>query len=277
MFQALKQWILDHLRGFTLTITVLVSLLFLMRTPRTELSFVRWGTLHLVSFGQAALSLPIRLTELRKENQYLRSRLLSRVSHESRLAALELENQRLRRMLQFRLTAELRLLAADVVGRGAGTPSTAITVGVGSADSVRSFMAVVSPEGLVGRVEPTPSSHLSLVRLITDQGIRIAAVVENSTRPMGIIRHDGTVLRLMNVPVESRVTAGERVVTSGLGGIFPEGLLVGTITDVQEDPHALFKSVILKPSARLDRLEEVFIVHDKGRKLRAGRMNALDR
>jgi rod shape-determining protein MreC len=277
MFQTLKQWILDHLRGFMLTLTVLVSLFFLMRTPRAELSFVRWGTLHLISIGQTVLSLPIRLSELDKENRHLRSRLLTKVSHESRLTALELENQRLRRMLLFRQTADLHLLAADVVGRGSGSPSTAITVGVGSIDSVQSFMAVVSPQGLVGRVDPTPAPHLSMIRLITDQGIRVAAVVENSTRPMGIVRHDGTVLTLMNVPVESRVDVGERVVTSGLGGIFPGGLLIGTITDVKEDPHALFKSVTLKPSARLDRLEEVFIVREKGRKLRAGRIDALDR
>ena len=67
-------------------------------------------------------------------------------------------------------------------------------------------------------------------------------------------------MRLGNVPLESIVREGEPVVTSGMGGIFPARLFVGTVATVVDDPHALFKDITLRPGARLDRLEEVFVV-----------------
>ncbi len=260
MFQRTRQWVSDHIRGFTLSITVVVSIAMLMRGPEPNITTVRWAALHVVSWGQSILHFPIRLAQLDRTNRYLRGELLRRVSLESELHAVRAENERLRRMLDFARTSHLELLAARVEAHDGEFPPASITLNVGKAHGVDAYQAVVSPEGLVGRVEPEPGGRIAMVRLLTDEGVRVSAVVDNETRPMGIVRYDGRRLVLSNVPLELPVEVDQRVYTSGVGGIFPRGILIGRVAKVTSDPHELFKLIEVDPAARLGRLEEVFVV-----------------
>ena len=260
MFQALKQWVSDRRSGVTLFLTVAVSVLFLLRGSQSGPTFVRWAALRLVSAGQNVLALPIHLARLDQENRFLRGQLLSHLLYESELRRLRQENARLRVMLEFREAAEYELRAADVLGHDAETPPTTITIDVGSLNGVQSYQAVMSAEGLVGRIASEPSTTVSAVRLLSDHGVRVSVVVENEARPMGVVQWLGGGLQLTNVPVELPVEVGDRIVTSGLGGVFPEGIPVGFVKEVTDDPHALFKTITVRPAARLDRIEEVFVI-----------------
>ena len=177
-----------------------------------------------------------------------------------KLRRLRQENGRLRTMLEFREAAPYQLRAADVLGHDAETPPTTITIDIGSLNGVRSYQAVMSAEGLVGRIAASPSATMSAVRLLSDHGVRVSVVVENEARPMGVVQWIANGLQLTNVPVELPVSPGDRIATSGLGGVFPEGIPVGFVEEVTDDPHALFKTITIRPAARLDRLEEVFVI-----------------
>jgi len=260
MFQALTQWVWVHIRGVTLALTLAVSTFLLVRSPQSDLTPIRRGVLHLISAGQTLFRLPIRLASLEEENRYLRSRLLEKVLYETEVRELRLENARLRRMLEYKEKGHLELLVVRVLAHDAESPPTAITIDAGLSDGVRAYQAVIGPEGLLGRIDAEPGTHRALVRLITDPGLRVSVVVENEGRAMGILRREGTRMEVDNVPQEALVSEGDRVVTSGMGGIFPSGLFVGHVAAVKDDPHALFKEITIVPRARFDRLEEVFII-----------------
>ena len=260
MFQRLAQWVLDHLKGVVLTTTLASSFFLVTRSSQMDFGPIRRSLLYVVSTGQRAFSLPIRLVELDRENRYLRTELRSRVTRGAMMEKTLSENERLREMLDFRRTSGLNVLAARVLSHDADVPPTSCVIDVGSLDGVRPFDPIVSPLGLVGRVENEASWHSSVARLLTDPGLRTSVTIANASRPMGIVRWDGEAMRVENVPQESSVTVGDPVVTSGMGGLFPKGLFVGTVDSVREEPHALFKYVALKPGARLDRLEEVFLI-----------------
>lgn len=264
MLQALTQWIWAHTRGVVLVLTVATSTLLLLRSAHMDLTPIRWGAIHLITAGQRVFHMPIHLASLQQENRYLRSRLLERVFHETELRELRLENARLRAMLDFQRDSDLELLAARVLAHDAELPPTTITIDVGRGEGARAYQAVVSPEGLVGRIDAEPSDHTSLVRLITDPGLRVSVVVENPQRVEGIARWDGARMRLENVPQEALLSEGDQVVTSGMGGLFPAGLFVGLVAQIVDDPHALFKEITLTPGLRTDRLEEVFVLRAVG-------------
>ena len=277
MFQNLKQWTAERRGGVTLVVTILISVVLLIRGGQSGPTIIRWGALRIVSAGQSILAFPIHLGRLERENRYLRGELLRTVLYDAEIRRLRAENTRLRQMVSFREATPLQLRAADVLGHGSELPPTVITINIGSRDGVRDYQAVVTPEGLAGRIEPGPASHMASVRLISDQGIRVSAVVDNPERPMGIVRWENDGLRLGNVPVELPVSQNEAVITSGLGGIFPEGVLIGYVSEVVEDPHALFKEVTVRPAARLDRLEEVFVVRTSEDDTPVGSADVLDR
>lgn len=179
-----------------------------------------------------------------------------------RNAALEearQENLRLREMLSFVQDKDIETLGARVIGRPMNAWEGVITINRGSRDGVKKGMPVTSGSGLLGQtVEVGPAS--ARVRLITDQGSRVAALIQRM-RTEGIVRGsvDGA-LTLDYVSVETTVRAGDVIVTSGMGGVYPKGLLVGEVAEVRSDPGALYQAIRLSPAASLSDLEEVLVI-----------------
>jgi rod shape-determining protein MreC len=279
--QTVVQWVSTHLRGVVLALTLSTSLFTLIRSPQMTVGPVRWALLYVVTTGQRVFRVPIHLAALEEQNRYLRNRLLMKVIRETELSELRLENDRLRDMLEFQRSSGMELLAASTLSHDSDIPPTSIIIDVGRTSGIQPFLPVISPQGLVGRIERDPSDYRSVVRLLTDPGLRTSVVIANRNRAMGILRWDGSNVCIEHVPQESRIVLGDPVITSGKGGIFPAGLFVGRIDSVRDDPHALFKSVTVKPAAKLDRLEEVFVVHvisdSTGTTARREASDALDR
>ena len=134
-----------------------------------------------------------------------------------------------------------------------------ITIDRGTAEGVESGMPVIGDAGLLGQVVEA-SKHSSRVRLITDQRSGVAALVQR-TRVEGILR--GSIdrgLTLDFVSQDASLRAGDVVITSGMGGVYPKGLVIGEITSVQRQPNTLAPLVAVQPTARLSQLEEVLVL-----------------
>ena len=96
--------------------------------------------------------------------------------------------------------------------------------------------------------------------MFVDHNCRIS-VIDQNTRAMGIIRwQGGKFLEMSNVPIESKVVVGDTIVSSGLGEIFPPGLMVGTVIYSKDIENTLFKDIMVKPTVDFGSLEEVFVV-----------------
>ena len=138
-----------------------------------------------------------------------------------------------------------------------------MTISAGSAAGVMRNQAVVTADGLVGRIDGVPGSRNSIVSLLNDPSNAVAAVVERS-RVQGVFQYVGGTGRLLHVLQAADVDIGDVVKSSGLGGIYPEGLMIGRVVSVADDPDGVTRMVVVETSAALDRLEEVFVLRSGG-------------
>lgn len=177
-----------------------------------------------------------------------------------RLREAEQENQRLRALLNF--TQEhpnFQFLGARVVGTDPTGLIQAIMIDRGAQDGLQEGMVAVAPGGLVGRVIQVFEGS-ARVLLITDPRSAVAAVGQRS-RSQGVIR--GTPDRGLVWDYVSQgedIREGDLAVTSGLGGAFPKGLLIGQVKTVRRQDVALFQEVRLEPAARLQELDTLLII-----------------
>lgn len=202
-------------------------------------------------------TLPERHQELQRELVELRRELVE-------LEELREENHLLRRQLGFRERSRWDLLAGHVLARDISGWWQTARVRVPDRSTVQSGQAVVSSEGLVGKIREV-SGKTADVLLISDPACRVSVRVRNKN-VFGILSGQGLSWRgrvhckmeLMNKDVT--LSPGDEVVTSGLGGVFPGGVPVGRIVSVQMDENNLHQSAEVSPSADLANLRVVFLV-----------------
>lgn len=193
-----------------------------------------------------------QLERLRDQNERLRARV-------AELEEARIENVRLRKLVKLSEARDLQSIAARVIGRPTNSWEGVITIDRGTSDGVRAGMPVVGPRGLLGQtVSVTQGS--AKVRLITDQRSRVAAMVQR-TRAEGIVRGavDGR-LSLDFVSTETTVRAGDVIITSGMGGVYPKGLVIGEVTEVDRRVNELYQSIGLEPTSNLAGIEEVLVL-----------------
>lgn len=213
--------------------------------------------------------------ELRTQVEELQAQVDALTVENVRLREYEAEGQQLRALLNFASEYPISApLGADVVSREAcdvfpcgevvGTEPNPylryITINVGAQQGVEVGMPVVGRgAGMVGRVAQV-GPRTAKVQLLIDPNSAIAALLQTS-RITGLIvgRPDGT-LRMEYLPQEESVSVGDIVLTSGLGGFMPKGLVIGQVADVQQMDYALFQSAVVRPAVDFSRLELVLVI-----------------
>lgn len=187
--------------------------------------------------------------------------------------ALQRENEELREIQgEFQLMQELfnrarespefRRLTAGVIGYDTSPLFRSIILDKGTEDGVFVGMPVESSRGLVGQVFRT-TEHSAMVILITDNISSIPARLGDS-RATGIVRGGGLggVIALDWLDLEAQIAIGEVVYTSGLGGRFPEDMVIGRVTDLERREADLFQKAVIQPAVDFDSLEMVFVITD---------------
>jgi rod shape-determining protein MreC len=164
----------------------------------------------------------------------------------------------LRSLLGFEQNCAYDLIPVRVVARDPSPLSKSIVVNAGSTRGVVPFMPVVGERGVAGKVVQVMPG-LSLVQLIRDPLNRTSILVRRS-RAVSILETDNGVNYSARFRTHEDVAAGDTVVTSGLGGIYPRGFMAGTVEKVLDEHDPLFKKAVLRPALDLDHLEELFIV-----------------
>jgi rod shape-determining protein MreC len=216
-------------------------------------------TAALLSPPQAFLRSLTAGVRLSRENARLREAAVDLALENFRLREAAVENARLRRLLDFQAASWFRLQPAGVLARDAGRFGRSIKVSRGRGAGIRENMPVVNHEGLVGKVVEV-GAGASFVQVLADPDCRVSALVQR-TRVPGILGWDpGEGLRLLDVPHHADVEEGDLVVTSGLGEIFPKGILVGRVERVAYEEGHLFRRIEVRPFVDFSHLEEVFVI-----------------
>lgn len=180
--------------------------------------------------------------------------------------APELERQvsDLRELLALRQAgAGWQWLDARVIGVDAQNLLRSISIDRGQNDGLVDGMTVMSSRGLVGRITRL-SGNWARVLLISDASSTASAMVQR-TRARGVVyglrsATGKPTLQLRFVPQGEEMRVGDRVITSGIGGLFPEGILIGAITQVQRRETDIYQEATVEPSADLLRLESVYVI-----------------
>lgn len=196
---------------------------------------------------------------LKSENLALRELNLQLSVESARSRQAMVENATLRRMLELPKLTEYRLIAADVVGKTTTQLRNYATINKGGADGIKEGMCCITDAGLVGVIIGV-SDHYAVVQLLLNRDTRVAAKVQRS-RVDGIIAWEGeTYLTLKNIPKSFDVQAGDVVLTSNYSSRYPANLVIGRLTQVEDENNSLFRRVVVEPAVNFATLEQVFIV-----------------
>ncbi len=195
---------------------------------------------------------------LRDENARLRSEVQKLETDETKIRELEQENRRLSGLLELRDVMENKAVGSSVIGSDATGLARTLILSEGEDAGIRNGMAVVSTQGVIGRVIAVSAAAAKVLR-IDDHNSALDAFDQRS-RARGIAAGivDGG-MTLKYVERTSDLKEGDSVVTSGLDGVFPRGLLVGRVTRVQRS-GGLFLNVEFSPAVDFKNLEQVLVI-----------------
>src|SRR5438874_3938278 len=197
---------------------------------------------------------------VRAENYRLREEVQQLRVHALRVTETDEENRRLRRLLVLQEHLPLTTLSGEIIAREWGGWIRSLTVNRGRSDNVPRLTAVISPDGLVGRiVDVRPGA--SIVQVLTDPASTVGAHVAR-TRTPGIVEGDarGTLRFKYMARDGAGIQIGDALVTSGQGGLFPRGIPIGRVRAVDERGPALFYYAALDPAVDFARVDEVLLV-----------------
>jgi rod shape-determining protein MreC len=206
------------------------------------------------------------LVGVREENESLRKVVDRQGRQLSALGEERLANERLRRLIGFHDQPPGRYLSARVLAWDPGPWYHSLVVSAGSADGVVDDSPVLTDRGVVGRVVELAPNY-SKVLLLTDASSAIDAFVQRNRLNALLAGHGRDSLTLDYIRKSDDLRPGDLVVTSGLDGIFPPGLPLGSVTIVDKQSLGIFLAAEVSPMVELDRLEEVLILVDRPRPL----------
>lgn len=196
------------------------------------------------------------LSGLREYNEQL-------VQQYSQMQEYKQEAERLQKLLDLKDTYQIEGTGARVIGRSSEAWSQTVIINKGSDDGISTGQTVMGTSGVVGQVV-SASSHTATVRLLTDPQSGAAAMVQSS-RAEGILRGSLVgLLYLEDLDADAEVNVGDVVVTSGLGGSYARGLIIGTVVKVDGQQGDTSRRVLVSPNDSISTLEDVLVVSTVG-------------
>ncbi len=189
---------------------------------------------------------------LQQENSQLKSQ-------NSQIEQYRQENQRLSDLLNLKSSYDIESVAAHIVTRSSDSWNKTVTIDKGSGDGMVVGMPVMDASGLLGQIESV-SLTSSVVKLITDESSGVSVYLQDA-QTEGILTGsvNGT-LYIDYVPVTTSVQVGDTVITSGMGGVYPKGIYVGTVARVDSNPTDTYQKIIVNPNTISYITQEVLVV-----------------
>lgn len=260
-----------RLRVASLLIIVFITATGVLSARVPQLRFIQDAGAWVLTPAQWVISGPTRAVgdliesmqvpgQLRSENERLVEEVARLQQEVARVAELERENQELRKYMELDAAfPSFQFIEAGVVASDPSNLVKALTINRGSDHGVKEGMTVLTPAGLVGQVLRV-SPVASRVLLVTDISSSVTAIGQES-RAHGVVNGERTSdLTMKYISQSSNVQPGERVVTSGLGGIYPPGILIGEVVSVDKKDTEIFQEARIRPAMEFSSLERVLVV-----------------
>ena len=200
----------------------------------------------------------INLIEVNEENKLLKQQLLNMEEKLNQHIENSVQFFRLRSQLLFAQKKARNEIFSEIIGESADNTHQIRLINRGSNQLLQRNYIVIRKEGLVGRIQSV-SPYQSSVQLIIDHRSRVPALIQRN-RVRGLIygTHDGMEMRQINQ--HAKIKIGDRVISSGLGNLYPKGILIGWVSGINREPHELFKTARLDSAVDFNQIEEVFTI-----------------
>jgi len=230
----------------------------------TALAPLQMGVSTVADQAGAVVSTVRRVRDLADQNAAYKDQVDELNSQLVRMHELEVENADLRNLLSMKArTGPGALIPVTVIARDDTPYVQAITIDHGAADGIKQDAVVITHQGLVGlvvKVDPTSSK----VRLINDLNSSVSVRLQTESRTTGVLRgqSQGNLMVIAYIPQSDVVTEGDVVLTSGLGGIYPEGLVVGKVARVERKDADPFQAAVVEAAVALDKLQTLYVLAD---------------
>ncbi|MBL4935221.1 rod shape-determining protein MreC [Clostridium sp. YIM B02515] len=214
------------------------------------------------------LSFIFNFSKVKKENEELRAKNSELEQKALESDSLAKENTELREALNFKNQhSEYNYVGCDIIGKSGGNYLDGYIIDKGTKDNIKKGMVVVTARGLVGQVTST-ASNWSVVQSISNENIAVSAMVESTNETSGILKGykdaDSKLLaKLYNLPEDSAIKKGDVILTSGYGNLYPKGIRIGQVVDVEEDKGKIMKNAVIEPYVDFNKLEEVLVIIPK--------------
>jgi rod shape-determining protein MreC len=170
-----------------------------------------------------------------------------------------LENIRLRKLLDFKESNSFDLIPAEVIGQNPLNILNGFLLNQGSYKNIEKNDAVLTDEGLVGKIVDV-DNDFSSCQILLDRNCKVSAKIQRN-RELGIVAWGGgSQLKLLYIAKTINVIVGDVIVTSGYSQIYPENIKIGVVVDVELETDDLFQEIIVKPAVNFNRIEEVFVI-----------------
>ncbi|HLA39726.1 MAG TPA: rod shape-determining protein MreC, partial [Candidatus Glassbacteria bacterium] len=224
----------EHKQSVIFLILLLLSLAALSLSGRQRFQMARSINRTIITPFQLVVSKADYFVNLEKESEQLRRNNFTLSLELYRLEEARRQNQRLERLLDFAGREPIHFIACRVVSGGLGEETDIFIIDKGTEQGVVPNLPVIVPEGLVGKtIECDP--RRSVVQLYTHQDFRVSAKPANRDERAIAGSGPGGEFYLFNIPLRTGIEVGELIVSSGMGGIFPKGIPIGTVTDLEKE------------------------------------------
>jgi rod shape-determining protein MreC len=256
------QWIIrffaSHRNITSLLILSIVSIWMLNSPQMQQQRIARFLTVSVFYPFQFYINQTTRIKNIFAENRKLKEEIASLSVKVALLTENTRENERLTDLLGISRQFSFTLAPARVVVRDPSYLSRSAIVNVGRDDGIVPYMPVMTSRGVAGKVVQV-MGRMSLVQLLIDPANRTSVMIDR-TREIGILETTNGGDFFIMFRAHADVAVGDTIVTSGLGGIYPKGLLAGTVVKLEENRDPIFKKAFVKPEVDFDRMEEVFVI-----------------
>ena len=204
----------------------------------------------------------VELVQVREQNDSLRQRIARLEEENLQYREAIVSSERFQRLAGFRSSHDVPMVPANVVHEDLSTWFQSVIIDQGTTAGIRPGMPVINDMGVVGIISGTTPTNAKVL-LLTDPQSHVDAYVQRS-RARGRVRGDAArAATLDNVLREEDVQVGDLLLTSGLGAVFPKGLVIGHVSEVERQPYGLFQVARVAPAVDFARLEEIFVILER--------------
>ena len=200
----------------------------------------------------------ILLIEVNEENNRLKQQLLDLEEKLSDHIENSVQFRRLRDQMLFARKNPLEKIYAEIIGESSDNTHNIRFINRGNNQKVQRNYIVIRKEGLVGRIHSV-SPFQSSVQLMIDHRNRVPALIQRN-RVRGLIYGTQSGIEMRQINQHAKIKIGDRVISSGLGGLYPKGILIGWVSEIRHEQHELFKTAILESAVDFNSIEEVFVI-----------------